>query len=514
MSNIFEKKRLRLKVVSPVHIGSVDQKLSPFEYIQQGQYVYQISDEKLSQFLFQKRLIDAYISAVDREGRHFRLLNFFNEKRVKLTETDLLAISSGRKTRILANGIQGYRPFIRDGFGSLYIPGTSIKGVIRTAILYNVLSNYQTKDPDGFQRNIVTFIEKTEPKKFTWKSPFEWVQEKWLENFRLGDKNNRPNTDWLRMIHISDAYPSTILPETTLIPINILKKETLGWKYKTDAGQKTTIWAECIPQNTSFEFEIVWDKKLLENFKAENNNLLLPQSINEVLSNMKKWFDDIIGFEKDFAKGNNLENWYKNNNANFRVGFGSGMISTTMAMLLPEKTRKLIRNFAGKNKGEEVAPKSRRVWIKDNQTIPLGWAVMETPGDDDKTSDFKEDVSQDLQEHSAAVIRPQEDDDLMTRFTNLKANCNPEKFFNFIKSIKAGEIPSLENISFSEINEYKSFVNIGIVEKVEALEISSEIRKAVAGKMLEVIKPHKTWDDKKHEKFKKLCSMAGIKQNS
>lgn len=512
MSNIFEKKHLQLKVVSPVHIGSIDQKLSPFEYIQQGQYVYQISDEKLSQFLFQKKLIDAYISAVEREGHNFRLLKFFNEKRVKLTEADLLIISGGRKTILLVSGLQDYRPFIRDGLSGLYIPGTSIKGVIRTAILYNALTNYKIKDPDGFKRTIVDPIEKTEPYKFKKKSSFEWIQEKWLENFRLGDKNNRPNTDWLRMIHISDAYPSTILPETTLIPINILKKETPAWKYKTEnSGQKTTIWAECIPQNTFFEFEIVWDKKLLENFRSENNNLSLPQSIDEVLSNIKKWSDDIINFEKDFTRGNDLENWYKNNNANFRIGFGSGMISTTIAMLLPEKTRKLIRNLAGKNKGEEVAPKSRRVWVKDNQTIPLGWAVMEILGDNDRAGDFKENLSQDLQEHSATVISPQEADDLMARFNKLKLQCNPEKFLGFIKSVKTEEIPFLGNISFKGM---ESIINVGIVENLEKLELSSDVLKVVAGKMLEVIKPHKKWDDKKHEKFKKLCSMVGIQQNS
>lgn len=514
MSNIFEKKHLRLKVVSPVHIGSVDQKLTPFEYIQQGQHVYQISDEKLSQFLFQKKLIDAYISAVDREGHKFRLLEFLKNKRVNLTDADLLTISGGRKSRLLGNGLQDYRSFIRDGFGSLYIPGTSIKGAIRTAILYKVLSNYKIKDPDGFKRTIVDPIEKTEPYKFKKKNSFEWIQEKWLENFRLGDKNNRPNTDWLRMIHISDAYPSTIIPETTLIPINILKKEIPAWKYKTEnSWQKTTIWAECIPQNTFFELEIVWDKKLLENFRSENNNFSLPQSIDEVLSNIKKWSDDIISIEKDFARGNDLEIWYKNNNANFRIGFGSGMISTTIAMLLPEKTRKLIRNLAGKNKGEEVAPKSRRVWLKDNQTIPLGWAVMEIPSDDDKTSDFKENLSLDLQEHSATVISPQEADDLMARFNKLKPQCNPEKFLSFIKSIKTEEILFLEMISLKDIKDVGSVVNIGIVESLEKAEVSPDVLKAVAGKMLEVIKPHKTWDDKKHERYKKLCLMAGIQQN-
>lgn len=192
MSGIFEKKRIRLKVKSPIHIGSVEQKLTPFEYIHQGQYVYQVSDEKLSLFLQQKNLIDSYVSGVSREGHRFRLLNFFRDNRITLTEADLINISFGRKTRLLGNGLQEYRPFIRDGFGKPYIPGTSIKGVIRTAILYNALSNYKAKDPAGFQRSIVDSIEKTEEFKFKKKSPFGWLQESWLENFSLLDKKNLP----------------------------------------------------------------------------------------------------------------------------------------------------------------------------------------------------------------------------------------------------------------------------------------------------------------------------------
>ena len=61
MRGIFEIKKVRLAIKSPVHIGSVEQRLTPFEYIQRGNYVYHISDEKLSLYLQSKDLIDAYV---------------------------------------------------------------------------------------------------------------------------------------------------------------------------------------------------------------------------------------------------------------------------------------------------------------------------------------------------------------------------------------------------------------------------------------------------------------------
>lgn len=377
MSEIFEKIHVRLKVISPIHIGSVEQRITPFEYIQQGQDVYQISGERLSQFLHEKRLLDSFVSSVDRDGHRFRLLDYFRNKGVRLTESDLVNISGGRKTRLIGSGLQDYRPFIRDGYSNVYIPGTSIKGVLRTAVLYNILLDYKNNFLDGFQKKIVEPIEKTEPFKFKKRSPFQRIQDEWLENFRLVSKSRSPHTDWLRMLHISDAYPPVSV-QTSLIPVNILKKETSGWKYKTEySNQKTTIWVECIPVNTCMEFEIGWDKDLLRNLEAENNTGIMPKSIGEILSHTRRWTSDIIDFEKRFARGHDLESWYESISGNIRIGFGSGMISTTMAMLLPDNTIKKIRNLAGKNKGNDIAPKSRRVWLKDGQTIPLGWATIE-----------------------------------------------------------------------------------------------------------------------------------------
>lgn len=127
---------------------------------------------------------------------------------------------------------------------------------------------------------------------------------------------------------------------------------------------------------------------------------------------------------------------------------------------------------------------------------------------------FKEVVSQGLQEQRETVVASKEADDLMTRFNKLKLQCNPEKFLGFIKSIGMEEIPFLEKISLKDIKDVGSVVNIGIVESMEKVEISHDVLRAIVGKMLEVIKPHKTWDDKKRERYKKLCLMAGIQQTS
>lgn len=119
---------------------------------------------------------------------------------------------------------------------------------------------------------------------------------------------------------------------------------------------------------------------------------------------------------------------------------------------------------------------------------------------------FEETESKTSQDQKPGDVETQKDNDLMTRFNKLKAHCNPEKFIDFIKSIRIEEISSLKNISFRGM---ESVVNIGMVQSLEQIEVSPDVLKVIAGKVIEVIKPHKKWDDKKHEKYKKLRLMAG-----
>lgn len=382
MNILFDTKKAKIIVKSPIHIGSVGQKLTPFEYIRDSQNVYRINDDRMSLLLKQNKLINSYLSAFSRDGHRFRLMDFLRSNGLSLKVEDLIYLSSGRKSKVLGNLplSQDYRPFIRDGFGNIYLPGTSIKGVVRTSILYNVLKIFHGDNPEKFKEIIVDRISKDIDSKVQKKKLFEWGIKRWLQGYELQEKNESPNTDWLRLLHVSDAYPTNKV-ETVIIPVKVLKKELNGWEYKKGiSGQEIIIWVECIPDDTEFEFDILWDKRLHEEFKSKDKTIVLPHNLNEICLNIDRWAKGIIEYEsgKDgFVKGHDIETWYKDHSANFRIGFGSGMSSTTIAMLLPDDLRKKVRNFSGQNRGNAVAPKSRKVWINENKSIPLGWARLE-----------------------------------------------------------------------------------------------------------------------------------------
>lgn len=402
--SIYESQKVYLKLFSPVHIGNEQGKITRFEFLTQGNYVYPVSEEKLANFLLDRNLIDDYIQEVENQGRNFNLSYFLNSKKVNLDSNVLEFLSNRRKIKTLHNisAMVEFHPLIRDGFANPYIPGTSIKGVIRTAILYCYLKKLKSENLTRFNQYI-PIIEQFIQNRKNKKEFDEIIIQDVFQNFNIQGKSRSPNTDWLRMLHISDAYPIN-LKESILIQANILKKENEGFKFKAENNnQNTSIWIECFEDGTIFEFEMVWDKKILREFNA--GNTYLPKSLDEIFTCLSEWSNDIISFEKVFANGNSLANWYDNSEFNFRLGFGSGMVSTTITLLLDESLRKKIRNYAGLNRGEAIAPKSRRVWNYNNKWIPFGWGLLQrTPFEitTEETSDAKEMTKNQIQEKESS----------------------------------------------------------------------------------------------------------------
>jgi len=254
---IYEKAEFKITIKSPIHIGGVEQKITRFEFIPYGSYIYPVSENRLSLFLQKNNLISDYCAEVERIGHRFNLADFLRDKRIQLTAEVLENLSSGKKIKLMGafENIQFYKPFIRDGFGNPYIPGTSIKGVFRTAILYNLLKHFKEKNPEDFRNNIEMRINRDINERKDKKKLFEWGNEEYFEKFVLMNKSKSPNTDWLRMLHITDAYSENQI-QTILIPVNILKKQRNGWQFKTEnTNQKTTIWVECLPVGATLKFE-------------------------------------------------------------------------------------------------------------------------------------------------------------------------------------------------------------------------------------------------------------------
>lgn len=125
-----------IETLTPLHIGS-GEKLSPFgDYIydKNEKKVYLIDLEKLSQVLNdpERNLMDEYVQKVfsSSNSNHYTLKHFFEDYQINyrnLVKTEIKVKDDLNSEHILATVKSGTRP---------YIPGSSIKGALRTGILY------------------------------------------------------------------------------------------------------------------------------------------------------------------------------------------------------------------------------------------------------------------------------------------------------------------------------------------------------------------------------------------
>jgi CRISPR-associated protein Cmr6 len=99
---------------------------------------------------------------------------------------------------------------------------------------------------------------------------------------------------------------------------------------------------------------------------------------------------------------------------------------------------------------------------------------------------------------------PEKDDSLTARLKLIK---NPKTFTDFLISIKDDEIERLISISFKGM---ESVINIGLLGTLESSEVSEEIKKIIAQKMLEICKePDKKYAERL-KKYQQLQTIAGV----
>jgi CRISPR type III-A-associated RAMP protein Csm5 len=329
-----ESKVIYLQIQSPVHIGTREGRLLPMEYITQGGRVFVIDEGKFGVFLRERQLIDHFVSAARR-------------------------------------------------------PGTSLKGIFRTGVLYGILSEDRIRGQE-LERKIsdqIGFVKGQEYRKKFFSQ--NMIQEDLLQSFRL--PNARPqNQDLLRCLTVRDAYPVYNSVRTQVVKIQFLSKnrdEAFYWSNKKkpsgeDSGSPLEIWLEAVVEGV-FQVELIWDRRLFETFRRENSRVeKWPVSgLDDLLTLTVKMSRDLCKHEALFFNGpgvdagKSLQRWYTQRTGNlFRIGFGSGMLGTTVNLLWSEPVRQKIRNACGHPRGNDPAPKSRRIWQRaEGEWLPMGW---------------------------------------------------------------------------------------------------------------------------------------------
>jgi CRISPR-associated protein Csm5 len=407
--DVYESRRIQL--TSPLlHIGSAISRLNPFEYVQTAKRVYLPNQDVLASALQKRGFLQDYIQCVENRQDLIDLLeNAFGDRWQTATNDQGEALFPAHKVlqKWTDQRITDLRPMIRNGMGQLYIPGSSIKGAIRTAIAYHLL-----KHADRFnvpkQQQISEIERKLRQSMGELKQRARFFDDRLMMDTLFSDFDlevgNRtiqarkgPNTDFMRAVHVSDSEPLIEQEvvnkkgQTGKLNLAIASEVIVSSRFPDyRAKYHASIYAEMV-RLVQTQFSITLDVKMLSWFRHSQGMQIPFQTIDDLLKICQEFAQDQWDFEHDYwqnlknnpnAQGKNLDfsairSFYEPENCSYglRIGWASGMPGTTVNLLLDDNLRADIRDTCGLKAPGFEAPKSRRTVIGSTGEIRYvpGW---------------------------------------------------------------------------------------------------------------------------------------------
>lgn len=410
--NVTEIRKIRL-TSRLLHVGGAVSQLNPFEYVQTNRFIYLSRPDALAKVLKSRGFLDDYIHRIETRSPITSLLEDALGAQwatAEDTEGEPLFPAHLRSLK-WADKVSDLRPMIRNGFGQPYIPGSSIKGAIRTAIAYHLLKNARQYNvpkaqyPSAIEQRLKKSMGELRRKSRFADDPI--FMDALFSNYDLTYQGRSvkarsgPNTDFMRAVQISDTEPlieERIQPEgrraffrnLPVVPEVVVSSRFEDYRAK----HRAAIYAEMI-LNVRSQFTISVDQDMLSWFRHQQGMKLPFKSVGDILKICREFAQDQWDLEHDYwanvknnpnAKGYQLDfddirDIYEPEQCPYslRIGWASGFMGTTINMLLPDKTASEIRDRCGISAPGFEAPKSRRTAMNPRGEIKFvpSWVKFE-----------------------------------------------------------------------------------------------------------------------------------------
>jgi CRISPR-associated protein Csm5 len=391
--------------LSPVHIGT-EERLDEHDFVyENGQLIRfrvtpileQMDDEQLSQF------VENGLEAVMDWLRQTELW-----QRAKVYQSPVTRQPNWRSEPI--------RPFIADPLLRPYLPGTEIKGAIRTAVAWWLL---RQKNLAALRQKLLQRLPQHQP------SRRELVQAgQWLEQSLFGSD---PNHDILRSLRVQDSTP--VEPERLKVfPVIVAVRTNKGlqWlqsprggerrsRYTDDHRQAVANFCECLDGSVSGVKLTVASDTFLSDGEIERGEVKLsvPEKLGweetkrqavanwgtacnelakEVAESERNWWKEVKDATRDIGAKTvaaRMERFYdelsnrikaESDEAVFlNIGWGGGWRTKTVVELFGDEAVQEVVSRYGLDRGSHSRPfpKTRKVaWRGSNDFVPLGWLKL------------------------------------------------------------------------------------------------------------------------------------------
>lgn len=396
--------KYKLEILSPIHIGS-GQKINPMEYIIDDRF-HRIDMDAL----FEDKDFDIERFINSAKGGRLYLGNFapaIGKRHIRY----ILDVSSATAKTHLRDSARQARGEVMEFIKTkdlAYIPGSSLKGAIRSALLYWILKN----DPIKLNQATQNIIRARDTKRAA--DP--------VEEMIFGED---PRFDVLKALQVADTVPISVEN------LQINEVGTLTTRSQSHGWKRFRLFVEALEPETTFELNVHFERFLLQEDIARELKIFDKKDmLNQIPTACNSFAADFIEEEiKFFTKYNQppalneLLDFYHNlkdmlreaRNGTFLLHFawGSSWHGITFGLLLgPSLLRQLRSKFAmgklvhiacgsrvrqDRRRGGfwcqtcrvgglrdrdirmvEPFPKTRKIILEEDTPVsPLGWVKLE-----------------------------------------------------------------------------------------------------------------------------------------
>lgn len=363
-----------LVTVAPVHVGSGEiRRANEYLYDKAHSMAYFLDETRWIAFLDKRQLMEPFLAYVEESSRQlgqhrgpFRGKNLWDWLRaqgVQPREMEALAVRRTRAERCVVskNGsLNDVHLQMALSDGRPYVPGSTIKGALRTGILYRMIQ----QEPERFRgfwqeiRQEAASRGKAKDKERIWQGIERRLETQALHTLRVDkEKPAEMVNSALRGLRVSDAAVAPRETETLLLQ----KLDATTKSNRQGETRKTLpLFRECIPPGRRLHFTLTADFSMLRTIDIT--------SFDDIFQGLRAYTVQALALlEEEFPKYR--PQFDEAREADCLLGGGTGFLSKTLVYALAEDVRKA-RDFTAKYLDENFRNPSHHHMQYDGSLSP------------------------------------------------------------------------------------------------------------------------------------------------
>jgi CRISPR-associated protein Csm5 len=203
-----------------------------------------------------------------------------------------------------------------------------------------------------------------------------------FQRYHIGREEKRfsSRSDVMRAVKVSDARPL----DKDGLNVEEIKIHSAR---SSHSPKEWSIYAECAQNGSEFTFDVAVDKSILGSFAESASQAssevpfrVIEEIVSQPLEAVAHMTKALYAHERDFYEKESMPVEaldFRGITPNFRLGWGIGLLGTSVSLLLPDKVLQDIRNVLFTDRGEAPAPKSRKTALTTTGNASLGWCFAE-----------------------------------------------------------------------------------------------------------------------------------------